>query len=492
MNVLLCTNRPAYLNDIADEIRMFFGVADVTLTDEAGLRRSNSDTLHVSVHIRREKNDWVVEAWAALHGDTVSGQRRTAAREDTPLLRKRYEKRAMKIAVFRLMRDLTGLNMPWGSLTGIRPTKLWRELLRAEGEKEALRLMRDDFEVSPAKIELLQKIHEEQAPFLVENAAEKNVSVYVGIPYCKTRCLYCSFGSRTAPRDAQLDIYLDGLLQDISLGEQIVHAGGYRVRSVYIGGGTPTILSADRLNKLLGHIRACYPEWTGEFTVEAGRPDSVDAEKLTVMRRAGVNRISINPQSMNDETLERIGRRHTAADVEKAFYLAREHGFSNINMDVIVGLPGETRDDFHNTLKRIETLSPDSLTVHTLAIKRSSFLKEHLDAFAMISAQEAEETVALGAAYAERMGMRPYYMYRQKYMRGNLENVGYARPHCACVYNIDMMEENVSVMAHGAGAITKRVFGAENRVERVPSPKDVDTYLVKFGELSERKRMLFT
>ncbi len=491
MNVLLCTNRPAYLNDIADEIRMFFGITDVVLTDEQTLRQDDDDALHVFAEIRREENEWVVEAKAALCGRAASSRWHTAAREDTPLLKKRYEKRAMKIAVFRLMRDLTDMRMPWGSLTGIRPTKLWRELLGTEGEEEALRLMREDFDVSPEKIELLRKIHEVQKPYLIENAQEKNVSVYIGIPYCKTRCLYCSFGSRTAPKDAQLDAYLGSLLQDISLGAQIVHEEGYPVRSVYIGGGTPTILSADRLNRLLAHIRACYPEWAGEFTVEAGRPDTVDAEKLAAMRRAGVNRISINPQSMNDETLERIGRRHTSEEVEKAFYLAREYGFSNINMDVIVGLPGETAEDFHNTLRRIETLSPDSLTVHTLAIKRSSFLKEHLETFKMVSAREAEEMVALGAAYAERMGMRPYYMYRQKYMRGNLENVGYARPNCACVYNIDMMEENVSVMAHGAGAITKRVFGAENRVERIPNPKDVDTYLSKFRELSERKRILF-
>lgn len=490
MKVWVDTNRPAYINDIADEIRVFFGMAEVALICADEEIRQSAD-MNISAHIRRDENNWIVEAKVNWNARTACTQWCAPIREENALLRKRHEKRAIKIAIFRLMRKISDAYTPWGSLTGIRPTKLWRELLRDEGEKEALRMMLEDFDVLPEKVNLLNAIHHVQKPFLVDPKNTNEISIYVGVPYCKTRCLYCSFGSRLAPNETQLDVYLKALLEDISLGAQIVHATDYNVRSIYIGGGTPTIFSADRLKMLLTHIRACYPDWTGEFTVEAGRPDTLDAQKFEVMRDAGVNRISINPQSMHDTTLQRIGRNHTVKDVEEMFQMARFYGFDNINMDVIVGLPGETTADFQDTLERIANLNPDSLTVHTLAIKRSSFLKEHLDTYEMISAEEAEEMVALGATYARQLGMQAYYMYRQKYMRGNLENVGYACPGHVCMYNIDMMEENVSVMAHGAGAITKRIFGLENRVERIPNPKDVETYIAKYSELNERKRTLF-
>ena len=225
--------------------------------------------------------------------------------------------------------------------------------------------------------------------------------------------------------------------------------------------------------------------------MEAGRPDTITPEKLRVLKDCGVSRISINPQTMQDKTLRTIGRFHTGEDIRRAFAQAREAGFTSINMDVIAGLPGETLADFASTLTQIREMGPENLTVHTLAIKRSSRLKERLEEYPLPDGETAEAMVRLGAEEAARMGMEPYYMYRQKYMNGNLENVGYARPGTECMYNIDMMEETVSILAHGAGAMTKRVYGGENRVERLPNPKDVPTYFAKLPRLFERKQALF-
>ena len=228
-----------------------------------------------------------------------------------------------------------------------------------------------------------------------------------------------------------------------------------------------------------------------EFTVEAGRPDSVTAEKLHILYDAGVGRISINPQTMHDETLRLIGRNHTVKQVKEAFSLAREAGFSNINMDMITGLPGEDVTHVRGTLEEIFSMRPESLTVHSLAIKRSSRLRLQLEQWPLPDAATTEQMIESGAETAKALGMRPYYMYRQKYMRGNLENVGYAKPKAICLYNVDMMEETTSILAHGAGAMSKRIFGGERRVERIPNPKDIETYIAKLSTVNQQKRSLF-
>ena len=225
--------------------------------------------------------------------------------------------------------------------------------------------------------------------------------------------------------------------------------------------------------------------------MEAGRPDTITEEKLAVLRAAGADRVSINPQSMNEKTLRLIGRSHTPEEIQTAFQLARDAGFASINMDLIAGLPGETEDDMRRTLAAVAALAPDNLTVHTLALKRSSRLVEKLEEYPLPEAEAAEAMVRHGAETARALGMRPYYMYRQKYMRGNLENVGYALPGLECVYNIDMMEDTTSIMAHGAGAMTKCIYDAERRVERVPNPKNIETYIAKVDRLAEEKRRLY-
>ncbi len=476
--VRLITNTPQYANDIAEEIRMFLGL--VPITPEEG----PETTLTVSVTL----DDAAKTAAATSAGfDPVTVG--YTVDESDPLDRKRQEKRAEKRAVYALMQKIRPMEMPWGSLTGIRPTKLLRELCERVGDEEAVRQFQDVFSVRIDKLRLAATINAVQKP-VIESVQPNEIDVYVGIPYCKTRCLYCSFGAEIAKKNA-IKEYLPYLYRDIENGARLGSDGGLHVRASYLGGGTPTVLSAEELDGLLSHFEACYGGYGTECTVEAGRPDTITKEKLRVLRAHSVERISINPQTMSDETLRRIGRAHTAEQIKEAFALAREMGFSSINMDLIAGLPGETVADFERTLFEIKELRPDNLTVHTLAIKRSSRLKDQLDKYPLPSRSDVETMIDMGFQAAKEIGLWPYYMYRQKYQNGNLENVGYAADGKLCVYNVDMMEETTSILAHGAGAMTKRVFGSENRVERIPNPKDVPTYGAKLDILDAAKRKLF-
>ncbi len=486
--VRLHTNKEEYWNDLCEIIRAYLGMAEIKAIPVF----EDVEGYALSV-VLVQQNGYRAFAQGRKDGARfVASIPVKASMEDAPLLLKRQEKRAMKIALFRVLRELEpDILLPWGSLTGIRPTKLLRELMEDIGEPEALRMFSEEFDVQPAKAALASKIVEIQQPIL-QSVRPDEVSLYVGIPYCRTRCLYCSFPSVVSGDKGVPDLYFDALLQELSLSAAIVREAGFAVRSTYIGGGTPTVLSANQLTRLLEHTKTCYGGFGMELTVEAGRPDSLHEEKLRALHAAGVKRISLNPQTMQHETLRRIGREHTPEELVAIYRVAREIGFQSINMDVIAGLPGESPAEFEDTLRQIETLKPDNLTVHTLAVKRSSRLKEQIETYPLPEPAAAERMVELGMEYARRMGMQPYYMYRQKYMRGNLENVGYAVPDKECIYNVDMMEEAVSIMAHGAGSMTKRVFlGRDLRVERLPAPKDIATYLNKLPAFLESKRALF-
>ena len=477
--VRLITDTPQYANDIAEEIRMFLGLVPVTPDETPETELTLSATLDRMA--KTATSNTVPEGEPVTVSYTVD--------ESDPLDQKRQEKRALKRAVYALMQRIRPTEMPWGSLTGIRPTKLLRELCERVGEQEAVRQFSEVFSVRVDKLRLAATINAVQKPIL-SSVQPNDVDVYVGIPYCKTRCLYCSFGAELAKKNA-VEEYLPFLYRDIENGARLVRDGGYRVRAVYVGGGTPTVLSAKQLDELFLRFEAAYGGYGTECTVEAGRPDTITREKLEVMKTHGVERISINPQTMSDETLRRIGRAHTAQEIVDAFALARSMGFSSINMDLIAGLPGETVADMERTLFAVKELRPDNLTVHTLAIKRSSRLKERLEQYPLPSRKDVETMIDMGFAAAKEIGLWPYYMYRQKYQNGNLENVGYAANGKLCVYNVDMMEETTSILAHGAGAMTKRVFSGQNRVERIPNPKDVLTYGAKLDLLDRQKRALF-
>ena len=361
----------------------------------------------------------------------------------------------------------TGKTLPWGFLTGVRPSKIAYTMLE-EG------CTRKD---------------------ILESLDYKNgYSLYIGIPFCPTTCLYCSFTSYSlASYKDKVDRYLDALIKEMEYVSELCK--DKRLDTVYFGGGTPTTLEPYQLDRLLNALYRLFPmENVRELTVEAGRPDSITADKLSVLRKYGVERISINPQTMNDETLKIIGRRHSVAQVKEAYSLARSMGFNNINMDIIMGLPGEGIREVENTLAQIKELSPDSLTVHSLAIKRAAALNIWRDKYKDMSFENSTEVMSLTEKYATDMNLFPYYMYRQKNMAGNFENVGYAAKDMECIYNILIMEEKQTIIACGAGASTKVVFYNDDgttRIERVENVKDVTTYCDRIDEMIERKKEFF-
>ncbi len=385
----------------------------------------------------------------------------------------------------------TGRTLPWGNLTGIRPTKLAMELLeQGASEEDVLLFLQKEHYVSENKAALCLDIAQREKAILAQLDQTDGYSLYIGIPFCPTTCLYCSFTSYpVSVWEKRMDDYLDCLVKEIDYVKEAFR--GKAPETVYIGGGTPTSLSPERLERLLSKLEKTFAlEDVKEFTVEAGRADSITREKLRVIRRHCVTRISVNPQTMKDETLRIIGRRHTAAQVKDAFHMAREEGFDNINMDLILGLPGEDAEDVRRTIGEVKALLPDSLTVHSLALKRASKLGNWIEENGIDMLSNTDETMEIAAAGAAEMGMQPYYLYRQKNMSGNFENTGYALPGKNGIYNILIMEEKQTIVALGAGSITKRVY-PDGRIERCENVKDVALYMEKIDEMIERKRRLF-
>lgn len=481
----LYTNTPEFYNDICEEIRLFLPEAEIspdTPDEDDGM------TLKT---VLSENGRFISAVAFERDGASFSYTHEYADAGENDIERKRYAKRSIKIAIFRCLRKAYPDRLiPWGSLTGIRPTRLLSELEKTVGEAESERIMREEFDVSPEKIALAKEITGVQLPVFA-SAKKSDIGVYVGVPFCRTRCLYCSFASEVRTKKTDMDAYLNALSKDIALGSEMVRDLGLTPRSFYFGGGTPTVLTSDELERILDGLAAAYDMTGKEFTVEAGRPDTITKEKLNVLKSHGVKRISVNPQTMCDRTLRLVGRDHSADDVKRCFYEAREAGFDSINMDLIAGLPGETEGDMEHSLREIKSLDPECLTVHTLAIKRASRLKEHIAEYDLPNVETVEKMVRLGRECAMDMGMKPYYMYRQKYMAGNLENVGYSKEGHICVYNIDMMEDRMSILAHGAGAMTKRVWQDGGRIERIPNPKDIATYIEKLGQTDKERRLMF-
>ncbi len=405
------------------------------------------------------------------------------------------DRKAAKSALKRLLYDIlsreTGKRLPWGTLTGIRPVKLPMAMLEeGKGEEEIRQFMAGEYYVSPEKTDLSIRIARREREILKEIDYRQGYSLYVGIPFCPTTCLYCSFTSFPLEKwQERVDAYLDSLFREIDYTAEIFR--DKKLNAVYIGGGTPTTLTPEQMERLLRKLRDSFSlEDMKEWTVEAGRPDSITAEKLDVIRSFPVDRISINPQTMKRETLDLIGRRHTVEQTEEAFALARNMGFDNINMDLILGLPGERPADVEQTMKELLRLGPDNLTVHSLALKRASRLNQLWEEYAGMTMENTWEMMNLTAHYASRMGMEPYYLYRQKNMAGNFENVGYAAEGKAGIYNILIMEEVQSIVACGAGSVSKRVY-SDGRIERCDNVKDVAQYIERVDEMIGRKQRLF-
>ena len=422
----------------------------------------------------------------------------------------------IKMASYRLLCTMTNRVLPWGDLTGVRPTKIaMSELGRGKSISDTIDNYVKEYDVSERKARLATEVALNEMSLTKGIDLDKSYSLYVGIPFCPSRCLYCSFASYPISLYQDKSIkYIDKLCEELAL-----IANAYRHKklvSIYIGGGTPTSINHELLDKLLSAIDYYFePDFDKgflEYTIEAGRPDSITPQKLEVMKKHRVGRISINPQTMNDATLKTIGRAHTAKQTEEAFYLARSHGFDNINMDLIAGLPGENLDSMRYTLDKLRCLNPESITVHSLAIKRAANLRQQMDTFGDTINQDMDEMHNMAAELSRELGMKPYYLYRQKNIGGNLENVGYAKPGCECLYNVLIMEEMMDIIAAGAGAATKLVFNPDNgeehgdnsifthqrkigdinrcRIERIENCKSVDDYIDRFEEMIARKQFL--
>ncbi|MDO4745009.1 MAG: coproporphyrinogen dehydrogenase HemZ [Bacillota bacterium] len=400
------------------------------------------------------------------------------------------DKEELKRDIYRFLQKETGKTPKWGILTGIRPVKLAGEMTDLLGRDETLRRLSDEYLLHPEKTELITNILDYQRR-LLGKPQKNSLSIYAGIPFCPTRCLYCSFTSNQVKKP-EIDRYLQALHKEIEYCGEKLRSHEIAAESLYIGGGTPTTLDEAQLEVLLDKLRSCFDmSELKEFTVEAGRPDTITREKLEVMKAAGVGRISINPQSMKQHTLDLIGRAHTTEETVKAFELAGKVGFECINADLIAGLPEEDVDDFKDSLDTMIGLGAENITVHTLAVKRASRLKEMDDKFNYRREEVREAMLAYAHSKLKAEGYVPYYLYRQKHTSGNTENIGFCKNDLISPYNVRIMEEAQSILALGAGGISKVYYPDENRLERVANVSNYEIYIDRIDEMIERKENNF-
>lgn len=390
--------------------------------------------------------------------------------------------------LYKLLCDFTGLTQPWGILTGVRPVKLLRRLAEESNEEQAVKKFEKDFFVSNEKIALSRETEHNERKIL-ELSKPESFSLYVGIPFCPSRCSYCSFVMASIERAEKLiEPYTKLLCEEIKQTAEIANKLGLRLETVYFGGGTPTTLSAEQLDTVLGTVNKSFDMSTcREFTVEAGRPDTIDIAKLFALKENKIDRISINPQTVNDEVLKTIGRKHTAQQFFDAFELARKCGFDNINTDLIAGLPTDTPESFKNSLDSIVRLNAECITVHTLCMKRASRLTTEGVTLDLQQARDAREMLAYTQNILGQNEYIPYYMYRQSRMVGNLENVGWSKRGFESLYNVYVMDETHTILACGSGGVTKLKRNNPDYLERIFNFKYPYEYIDRFDELIQRK-----
>lgn len=397
------------------------------------------------------------------------------------------DKNKIKRELYRFLEQETGEHPKWGILTGIRPVKLAGELYDAMKDREAVKQhLNEEYLMSDEKANLILDMYEYQQEQLGKPPAG-SAGVYIGIPFCPTRCLYCSFTSNQVSPE-KYEGYLEALFHEIEYVGNGMKEEGITVESVYIGGGTPTSLNAEQLDRLLDKVKASFDlSAVKEFTVEAGRPDTFTMDKLETLKKHGVERISINPQTMHDETLQTIGRDHSVQQTREAFALAEECGIPIVNADLIAGLPDEDVSDFLDSLNEVLEYGPENITLHTLAVKRSSRLKELDENFHYKQPRLTEEMLVEAKKILTDAGYRPYYLYRQKHTAGSTENIGYCKDDTLSLYNVRIMEEAQSIIALGAGGITKVYYPEENRLERIPNVSNYEIYIERIDEMLNRK-----
>lgn len=450
---------------------------------------------YMSLYVQESADDFNFTAEIFFDGD-IKGKYIFKATESaffrdpegaTLLIRSR---KALKAKLYDIFSYIKNKQLPWGNVTGIRPAKMVNSLYSlGMSDREVFSELIEKYKVNDKKARLVMNVARTQREIL-KDAGRRNISLYIGIPFCPTRCLYCSFTSNPINKYRSIvGEYIDTLIYEMKSTEELLGSGDISIESIYIGGGTPTSLTPEYLDILLGTVRSIWGKYgiAKEFCVEAGRPDSIDIEKLKILKKYGITRISVNPQTLNDETLELIGRKHTSEQFFKAFYQARNEGFDNINVDMIAGLPGESFEMFKHTLEGILSLSPENLTVHTMSIKRASDLKKYSGNYVLTDGDVVEKMVEEAYDALTLSGYDPFYMYRQKNMLGNLENVSYTKPGFESYYNVHIMEEDQTILAFGAGAVSK--FVLDGVIERAFNVKNVEEYIKRKEEMIDRKRI---
>ncbi len=454
-----------YLNDLMELVRPFESRTDVDLT--------------LDVDYTRQKNAIRISI-SSDYFDNFAKNYTFPINSRDELERKRKEKRFLKIAIYRTLSFLTGVNLPYGCLTGIRPTKLFLEIQNdfEDYGKSAREVFLKDYNVSEGKVNLVEKIVNVQTP--IRNKSSKGYDVFVFIPFCPTRCAYCSFVSLPIDKQKKLvEPYVECLIRELEQTKELIRSKKLKIRAVYVGGGTPTSIGAEALDRVLEHCHF----GAKEFTVEAGRPDTINEDVVKVLEKHGVTRISVNPQTFNDKTLEVIGRRHSSAQTYNAYMLVKDK--FDVNMDLIACLPNETFEDFKRSVDIAVALNPANVTVHTLYMKKGSALKQC--GYDNTDFDTASKMVDYAYSKLTESGYEPYYMYRQKYTSGNLENVGYAKPNKACIYNVDIMEEDTSIIANGANAISKKWNKKQNLITRCANYKEPLEYVKHIDEMLSRQ-----
>lgn len=480
-------NNHQFYNEIEDIIRMYYGKCEIERLEAApaesrGFLPDNTVLITSSLELESGGCKCTTEYRSA-------GRQEKAVAESTPHQQdKKSLKRLIKKSVYKLLSIVFEKEFPWGILTGIRPVKIVHELLDSGvKENEIICRLTDEYLMSIGRARLAMEISKVERPFIYP-PDDGSISIYVGIPFCPSRCHYCSFTSNSiSAYGAYVEPYLESLMKEIREVAEYLKSKKYKVQSIYIGGGTPTSLSAHQLDRLMNCIGSSLGNRQAEFTCEAGRPDSITPEKLKVLKDNSVGRISINPQTMNDMTLKAIGRAHGTGQLLDSFREARSAGFGNINMDIILGLPGEGLEQLKITLAEIKKLAPESVTVHTMAIKRASVYNEEYGRLELAGDRQVSGMMEYATAFLREMGLRPYYLYRQKHMLQNLENIGFAREGFECIYNMQIMEERQTNVAFGADAVTKIVINSLNRIERQHNIKDVKLYIEKTEEMIKDK-----
>ena len=485
--ILLVQNSELYNNDLRAMIMAFYPGEKLTVmkpVDVASVGRElhNEFTLCFTALFNEKRSMLKIEEKAEVKFFAYI----TGDYEDRKSFRNR-----LKLAAYQILSEFTERTLPWGSLTGVRPTKIAMQGLKEnKTDQDIIADYERRYAATTEKAELALKVAKRETDIFEREDIQttRDYALYIHIPFCPSRCLYCSFASFPINQyKYRVPEYMAALAKELQFISYVNR--DRRLVSIYIGGGTPTSLGELSFDNFLTEaVRYFDLSHLKEYTIEAGRPDSITEDKLHIMKKHGVTRISINPQTMNTETLHIIGRNHTPEQFVRSFELARKHGFDNINTDIIAGLPMEKLRDMEKTLIALKRLRPESLTVHSLAVKRAAHLKEELTTYQEYINHDAKEMQCLAAEYAKHMGMKPYYMYRQKNIAGNLENVGYAKPGTECLYNMLIMEEKIDIFGAGAGASTKLVNPFKGNVERIANTKNVDDYINRIEDMLDKKR----